>query len=275
MTLEAGLDPLPTGIAWELDGLPLAEDSYGVVYDEGLEGFETDQEDGDAATDGSVMGWQRLTSRAVTIGLHVVPDEATKAEREAAIDAALDNLELRLNPLPNRNGGLRMLRWRRAGGPAKRLYYRAANGQALTVLGDEARIKYDNANIVFRLDCPDGIRVSDEYEDIVFEAGETKPITNNGTLAAIGPVAYTVTADTTLRLQNLTYGGDITFPSPGGALTISRTYEISGTATGGHPTWGLCTGPGGLPVTDPIVLYPGTNSIKAHAACTIRKWDTW
>ncbi len=274
MTLEEGLDPVPTPFAWVLDGLDL-DDEFGVVYDEGLEGFEVENEDGDTAADGSAMGWQRLTSRHVTLGISVAPEGASDAERATAIDAALDTLEQRVNPLPNRNSGLRMLRYRRSGGPAKRLYYRAANGQALSIVGDEARIKFNRADVVIRLDCPDGIRVSDEYEDITFTAGQTRTVTNAGTLAAVGPVGYTLTASSTLRLQNLTYGGDITFQSPGGALTVSRTYEIHGTATGGGRTWGLCTGTGGRPVVDPVVLYPGDNSIKASAACTLRKWDTW
>lgn len=275
MTLEEGLEPLPLPFAWDLGGLALGDDSYGVVSDSGLEDIETEFEDGDSAGDGSAPGWQRLTSREVTLALHVVPDGASKAERETLIEQALKALSERINPLPARYGGLRMLRWRRAGGPAKRLYYRPANGVALGVLGTEARIKYDNADVAVRLHCPDGIRVSDEYEDITFTAGQERTVVNNGALAAIGPVAYTVAAASTLRLQNLTYGGDITFPSPGGELTVSRTLEIHGTDADGGRTWGLCTGPGGLPVVEPVVLYPGPNLIKASAACTIRKWDTW
>lgn len=274
MTLEDGLDPLPEPFAWNLGGLDL-DGFIGVKYDSGLEDIETEFEETDSAGDGGSPGWQRIPSREVTIAIQVAPDSATKAERETAIDEALDQLAEVINPLPNRLNELRMFRYRRAGGPAKRLYYRAANGTALGILGDEARIKYDNADVAVRIYCPDGIRVSDEYEDITFTAGQTKTITNNGKLAAVGPVAYTVTASSTLRLQNLTHGGDITYPSPGGALTVSRTLEIHGTATGGARTWGLCTGPGGLPVVDPVVLYPGDNQIKASAPCTIRKWDTW
>ncbi|MCU1356379.1 MAG: hypothetical protein JWM89_1797 [Acidimicrobiales bacterium] len=270
MTLEDELDPLTGDLNWSLGGLRLGEGAYRVVTDEGLEGFEIETEDGDTAGDGAEPGYQRLAPRAVTLTLNVVPPAASDAVRKAAMSVAMHDLALVINPLEDRINARRMLRWTRAGEPAKRLYYRPANGQALAIAGTQRRLQYHDADIVVRLECADPIIVSDEYEDFEFAAGETIPITNAGTLTAVLPTAWELTGDTTVRLQHLDHPReDITFPS-WADLTVSRTLEI--VALG---TYNIAHGPGNNPFPLWPVLRPGVNNIKASAACTLRKWDTF
>lgn len=276
MTLEPGLTPLDDDLNLVLDDLAFYVGMYGVVGIEGLEGLETDTDDGDGAGDGQSMGRQTIPSRQVTIHLNVVPDDASGPARDAAMDTALHDIGMVMNPLPDRDRGLRMLRYRLLGGVPKRLMYRAANGQAVSIAGDEARIKFAHADITLRVECPYGIILSDEYTDYELVAGVAQDVVNAGNFAALMPPAWELTGTGTVRLQNLTHPYDITFPSTGD-LTVTRT--VSGMAITGEdddgPTYGMCHGPGNTPFPDPVVLYPGTNSIKASADCTLRVWSTW
>lgn len=283
MTLEADVAAMPEGedAAWILGGLNLrpSDGSIGIVGDEGLEGIETDTQDGDHAGDGSAPGIQKLSPRAVTLTISLGSNDP---DETAGFMAALEQV---VQPLPDRIGGFRMLRFRRNGQAARRVYYRPANGQALAVAGDEARIKFNIARgVVVRLECPDGIIVSDEYEDITLPANTPTDVEMNGTLTAVLPLAYTLSAAGGLTLEHLgTTVGEvttlyphevITYPSSG-ALTVGRRMEARGIDSHGNATYALAHGPDGSQFPDPPLLRPGVNSLRSSRTCTLRKWDTW
>jgi len=261
-TLEGAYTALGE-LEWDLGGYPLAGDGdlgRGMAYDDGLDDVgEVDGDDQDAAGDGSIMAYQRLASRAITLGVST----ATGTDDEAFAEIMADLAQV-VNLLPDRTNGTRILRWRRNGEVAKRITYRPARGKPLDIPGDEERILYNSAGIVVRLEAADPIIVSDTLHSITFTAGETLNLVNEGTLTAPLPMAWNLTAPGGVTITHDDYPDEtITFPSTG-SLTVSRTRRI--TAPG---TFGVCHGPDGTLFPRWPLLRPGDNHITASAACTI------
>ena len=108
-TLEAGLATLEE-LDWDLGGYVLLDSNdIGIVYDDKLDSVgEVSSDDVEGPGDGVTPGLQRIETRPVTLGLSVVPQYATKADREAAIRDISHALRLVLTPLPDRYGGQRL-----------------------------------------------------------------------------------------------------------------------------------------------------------------------
>lgn len=279
LTLEPGLTPLPDGHQWLLGGLDLASLGLGVIEDD-LNGREVEQDDVDYAVgDGSTPGFQRIPAGTYTIKVEMISPPGDSTARAAAMRDIERELELVLNPLPDRtcstvdNGGLRLLRWRRAGGPAQRLWYRPAHGKAIDIQSDKQRLQFDNGDAVLRIECPDPVKTSDGYELVHFDAGETKTVTNDGTLTAVYPLAWSFFASATAGLQHVDHPEEqILCIAPAGEnVSCPRNLEIVTDTTAGvayGQNWG--------PAMQPPLLRPGPNPLKAIAgALDLKVWSTW
>lgn len=269
-TLEDGLDEL-SELDWDLGGYVLLDsDAIGIVYDDKLDSVgEVSSDDTEGPGDGVTTGLQRIETRNPTIGLSVVPQEATKGDREAAIRDVIHDLRLVLSPLTDRYGGLRLLRWRRNGEEAKRLWYRPGPGEPLTIPGDQARIQYDAADILCHVEAPDPTIYSDHLHTIELEAGVETEIVNAGSLTAREPnLGWSLSCATGLTLSNVTYGASWKFPA--GPVTVSPQLDI--VAPG---TYGVVYGPGSTLFPAPMGLRPGVNVLKASADCTFSWRDTY
>jgi hypothetical protein len=252
-------------LEWELGGLMLD-----VRGDEGLDDVAEVEEDGEATSgDGASAGDMRLTPRAVTILTGLSPGGMiVDSTVEAAFAAALNQIRTVMAPLPDRTA-TRTLRWRRAGEVTKRLYVRPAVGRPLTVAGDEGRIKYQiDTSINLRLTADDPVIVSDALHTHTFTAGETATIVNAGSMTAVLPCAWSLTATTGVTLENLDFDEYVRFPA--GPLTVSTHREAIAPGT-----YGLSYGPGSRILPRWPLLRPGNNTIKASAACTLSWRDTW
>lgn len=271
-TLEEGLTELEE-LDWDLGGyVLLANDAIGVVYDEKLDSVgEVSSNDTEGTGDGVTPGLQRIESRTPTIGLSVVPQEATDAERSAAIRDVLNDLRLVLSPLPNRYDGTRLLRWRRKGEPAKRLWYRPGPGEPLTVPGDMARLVYNAADLLCHVEAPDPTIYSDLLHTVTLPAGEEVEVVNAGSLTAREPnLGWSLSCSNAggVTLTNVTYSASWRFPA--GPVTVSPQLDI--VAPG---TYGIVTGPGSTLFPAPMGLRPGVNVLRATAECTFSWRDTY
>lgn len=249
---------MPLGpLEWELGGLALPVCEPG---DEGLDDVSEllDDSDADGTGDGSPPGQQVLSPRGITISVEL-----------PATDFATHLAELRkvMAPLPDRRA-TRLLRWRRIGEVAKRIAVQPAVGRALSVPGDRQRIQYEGGVITLRLTAPDPIILSDELHSEPFAAGQTRTIHNAGSLTAVLPSAWSLSAPGAVVLENLDHGEYVRFPK--GPVTVARRRAI--TAPG---TYGLCYGPGGTLLPRWPLLRPGNNTIRASAPCTLSWRDTW
>ena len=268
MSLEAGRTALEEG-TWELGGLGLPAAGIGVVYDDGLDDVgEVEGEGEDLAGDGTTPGHLRLTSRPVTLGLSTrapsTSDEDPFGDESYA--DLMHQLRIVCSLPPNRTGS-RLLRWRRHGEIAWRLWVQPGPGKPLTVPGDEARIVYNNADLVVRATAPNPVIVSDELHTVTFSAGETKSIENLGSLTAVFPWAWSLSAPGAVTLEHLDFDEYVRFPA--GPVTVSTDGEI--VAPG---TYGLAYGPAGSIGPRMPLLRPGVNHIRASAACTFSWRDT-
>lgn len=266
--LEGDLEPLSDDdeLAWELGGLVLHVEGEG---DQGLDDTaELEGEDNDAAGDGSVAGDQRLASRPIELSAAVLTPEGFADDGTASAFAAnLNEIRKVVSPLPDRTQG-RLLRWRRAGEPAKRISVRPAKGKPLTVPGGQSRLAFDKAEVKLRLEAPDPVILSDEYHYHDFTAGETYEVINEGSFTADQPTAWWLTSTGGVTIENLDFDEFVRFP--GGPLTVgrNRTCETS-------TTYGLCFGPSSTLIPRWPLLRPGANSIRASAACRFYWRDTW
>ena len=259
---EAGLSELEE-LTWNLGGVDLDLELDG---DEGFDDVgELVGDDHPGALDGTTAGNQTMTSREVslTCGIAYDDDEAT----HELFSQQLNNYRKVMHPLPDRQA-TRLLRFRRIGEEGKRLYVRPANGRPLSVPGDEARLKFGLTKaVVLRLTAPDPIVYSDALHTVTFEADEVIDIVNAGSFTA-RTLVWSIEADGPVTITHEDFEGEsITFPSTG-ALTVRRqpgrpTPEIIAPGT-----YGICHGPAGTLFPRWPLLRPGSNNIRASAACT-------
>lgn len=273
-TLEAEYDALDE-LVWELGGLAL---DVTVDGDEGFDDVgEIDGDDQEANLDGMVPGELRLSSREVQVTTGIatggpgVDDFDTAHESFAA---TLQSLREVMAPLPDRTA-MRILRFRRLGEVAKRIYVRPSRGRPLTVPGDEARLKFGSTDqIMLRLNAPDPIIYSDVLHTETFTANETIQIDNLGSLTS-RLLVWSVEAAGTVTITHEDYPDEeITFPSSG-AVTVSRTPGTVTPEIDADGTYGLAHGPGSSLFPRWPLLRPGPNNITASAACTFAWRDTW
>lgn len=265
MSLEAGLDPLEEG-QLELGGVMLTD--FRPVRLDGTEDIpEVEDVEVDSPVDGEYIGGQVLAGRPVTIALEV-REGGPEINDETAAATALAQKRLRiiLSPLPNRSE-LRLLRWRHRGEQAKRLWVRPTS-KPLSVNGDQKRFLFDSPDVEIRLLAPNPIVVSDELHQATFTAGQTHTIHNDGSMCAVNPTAWSLTAPGPVTLENLDYPDEwIRFPSGPVTVTPDRQVITSG-------AYGVCYGRSSSLLPGWPLLRPGDNRIRASAACTLRWRDT-
>jgi hypothetical protein len=271
-TLEDDLDELEP-LEWDLGGYRVLDsDAIGVVYDDKLDSVgEVTADDADGPGDGITPGLLRIESRAPVLGLSVVAQEATEADMDAAMRDVLHDLRLVLTPLPDRYNGLRLLRWRRKGEPAKRLWYRPGPGEPLTIPGDQARILYNAADVLCHIEAPDPTIYSDLLHTVTLTAGDEIEVVNAGSLCPREPnLGWSLSCSNPagLTLTNVTHGATWKFPA--GPVTVSPQLDI--VAPG---TYGIVYGPGSTLFPAPMGLRPGVNVLKASADCTFSWRDTY
>lgn len=262
------LDPLGD-LQWELGGLPLLVQEQG---DEGLDDVaEIEADDSDTAGDGLVAGIQRLASREVTLNLWIEGVDGNHTE----FATKLDELRKVVSPLPDRTA-LRILRWKRQGEPAKRLWVRPAPGKPLEIPGNRARLQFANtgqAPVVVRLEAPDPVVYSDVSHSLTWTveeaaAHEIKSVVNAGSFCAVQPCAWNLTAPGPCQISHVGFEETIAFPA--GPVTVSRTREILSPSG-----YGVVYGPGSTLFPRWPLLRPGINLIRADKACTFHWRDTW
>lgn len=268
MSLEEGLDPLAEG-QMELGGLRFRQDERG---DKGLDEIpEVGGDTVEAAGDGDSIGDQRYEAGDIELNIKITPDDGSgpvQPDDHVAFGEFLNELRKVMALLPDRQQP-RLLRWRRTGEVAKRLWVLPAHGKPLLVPGDQKRQAFANAVAVARLTAPQPIITSDELHEHTFEAGETFEVVNAGSQTMVQPTAWSLSAPGPVTIEHLDYPAEyLRFPA--GPLTVSPDYDIVapgsfgivyGRASSWHPTW--------------IVLRPGPNQIKASAPCTLYWRDSF
>lgn len=266
MTLETGLTALDE-FEWELGGLRWSK--IGDPGDSGLDDLaEVEDDAADGSLDGSTGGQVRMTPRAIELNWWAAPVQTDEAERAAALADELDALRTVMSPLPDRSA-TRLLRWRRRGEPAKRIAVRPATGQPMALPGDRRRLIHDQAAVRLRLTAPDPVVLSDEYHEVTFSAGQTREIVNAGTFTAVLPSAWSLSAAGPVEIEHLDFTDEwVRFPV--GPVTVSPDRIISASGA-----FGICWGRASAPFPKWPLLRPGTNRIRASAACTFRWRDTW
>lgn len=260
------LEPLQD-LEWELGGLKLSVSEPG---DEGLDDVpELEGDDQDMAGDGSVAGFQRLASREVTLHLWIA---GTDGDHDEFV-SKLEELREVAAPLPDRTA-CRLLRWKRIGEPAKRLWVRPARGKALDVPGGRARLQFANTSdepIVLRLEAPDPVIYSDVLHTLEWtdeEAHEIKSVVNAGSFTAVQPCAWSLTAPGPTQISHVGFSETLAFPT--GPVAVSRSREITTPSS-----YGVVYGPGSSLFPRWPLLRPGENLMRADRACTFQWRDTW
>lgn len=250
---------------WELGGFRWGEDvdpDTGVCVaeagDEGLDDVsELLAEDTPLNGDGSTTTSGRLAPRPINLwlGFSGTPEE---------LEDVLDAIRLVTSPLPNRHA-TRLLRWRRAGGVAKRIAVQPAVGKPLIVPSGYARLVQGQAvPIQVRLTAHDPVILSDLRHDEDFTSGETVNCVNAGTFTAVHPCAWSATFPGAVTVENLDHGEGVTFSE---AATVERDRSL---------TAGLASRPNGRLLPRWPLLRPGDNDIRATGGAMTFSWrDTW
>jgi hypothetical protein len=254
--LEDHLTPLDP-FQWELGGLRFGSGQVlrlGAPGDEGLDDVsEYAEEDAALAGDGSESAAGRLAARPITLRVWYAGPSAEHLE------ATLDEIRKVVSPLPNRKA-TRLLRWRRAAGPAWRIAVKAGVGKPLDIPGDRDRLLNHKALITIRLAAPDPMILSDFLYEESFTAGQTKTITNAGTFTAVRPTAWSAEFPGPVTVSNLTYGEAVRFTAAG---TVQRSRSVSA---------GRAERPGGRLLMRYPLLRPGDQEIKATGGPMTFQW---
>lgn len=271
MTLETGLTALTDnqvelGAVIHADGTAspgVMISNYRPTRLDGVDDMaELRGEEAAGVVDGEHPGQQWFQPKSIDIDLNPRPEDT---------DATVtfnDALRRAIAPRGNRSETV-LLRWKIAGEPAKRIAVRPAT-KPFSMQGDRQRFALNRPVAAIHLEAPYPCAVSDDFYAYEFEGGDTQTITNEGPFHAVNPtnwwLSYAGTAP--LRLQNLTTGEELNFPT--GPLTVDEHRAVVGPGTyaeaygaGGswHPRW--------------VLLPPGTSSIKASQPCTFYMRHIW
>lgn len=268
-------------VSWEIDGVDITD--Y-VVADDGLDDMATtDSTSSPRTDDGTYAGRLHLGERAVTLELDLAAADAD------ALAVLKDSLRAALAP-PVDRWTPKVLRWRRDGEVAKRLWYRP-DGKPLAMPGNVANLVHLRPTARLAVVAHDPVVYADEVTETEFtvEAGgyDEQTVDNMGTLAALSPGAWslTITAGTGGCVRPYIVHGDhpgervqfLNSMTSGQVLTVASTRVST---LGSSQLSSSIRGANNAPVPGWPILRPGEQPIRVGCrsgalTATLSYRSTW